>query len=67
MSPLGHLLGHKKWQISVALIILNFDPKICTKVCNSAEHFFWLSGFQLMTDQVILNFDGWWIKCVFTP
>ena len=32
-GPLSvNLPDFKKWQISVALIILNFDPQICTKV-----------------------------------
>ena len=32
-GPLSvNLPDFKKWQISVALIILNFDPQICTKM-----------------------------------
>ena len=61
----------KKCWISVALGILNFDSKICTnvKIYDLVEHFWGggLTGFQLMADQVILHFDGWWIKCAFTP
>ena len=50
--------------------ILNFEPKICRKMyiyVNLMHLFIWLSGFQLVADQVIFDI-GWVVDkaCIYT-